>query len=552
MTGACTSRAGDRKSGLTGETARTGILKNKRKRQKEEKHFNQLHDSIIRTALKNVNCCGRGRMPEPAPPHFFPDAPPFLCTSAPSLFMIFMRTDIREKGEKGRRNRSAEHRASFTFGRLHGHEMKVLLISENRNTTHVSPFPLGLAFVVGALRRAGHEVNVLDFMFLEEWKEKLRTALDVLRPDAIGLSIRNIDNQDMHNPVFFLSSHLDIVATIRRYSNAPIVLGGAGFNIHPAGCLRYLGADLGIYGEGEEAFPLLLDALQGGEFEEVPGAVWKKNDHIIVNRPQYLSGPDRWASPAYGDFDVTAYHEAQGELPGCITIQNKRGCHMKCIYCSTPSLEGTHCRFRDVHQSVSEMASLNSEKSIRRFYVVDNVFNFPVSHAKQFCREIIARGLKVSWQAIVNPAFGDEELFELMAKAGCRFISLGNESGHELILKNLRKGFTLDNVRKAARLARENSIRYACFLLLGGPGETRDTVMQSVKFVEELSPDLVTLKAGIRIYPGTQLETLARNEGMIGSDQDLLHPVFYLSPAIREWIWDYLEKTAGSRENWKI
>lgn len=90
----------------------------------------------------------------------------------------------------------------------------------------------------------------------------------------------------------------------------------------------------------------------------------------------------------------------------------------------------------------------------------------------------------------MNPAFGDEELFELMGKAGCRFISLGNESGHELILKNLRKGFTLDNVRKAARLARANRIRYACFLLLRGPGETRNTVMQSLEFVAEKLEDL--------------------------------------------------------------
>lgn len=431
-------------------------------------------------------------------------------------------------------------------------DMKVLLISENRTTTLVSPFPLGLAFIASALRRAGHEVVVLDFMFIEKWEENLRTALNDFQPDSIGLSIRNIDNQDMGSPVFFLSDHLDIVKAIREYSIAPIILGGAGFNIHPAGCLHYLSADLGIYGEGEQAFPLLLDAIEGGKFEKVSGAVWKRDGHIIVNPPRYISEPDQWPPPSYGDFDVTAYHEAQSELPGCITVQNKRGCHMKCIYCSTPLLEGKQCRSRDLHTSVSEMASLSNEKNIQRFYIVDNVFNFPLSHAKDFCREIIAQGLQISWQAILNPAFGDEELFELMRKAGCRFISLGNESGHELILKNLRKGFTLNNVRKAARLARANGIRYACFLLLGGPGETQDTVKKSVEFVEELSPDLVTLKAGIRIYPGTQLEALARNEGMIESDQDLLHPAFYLSPAIREWIRDYLKKTVENRENWRI
>jgi radical SAM superfamily enzyme YgiQ (UPF0313 family) len=430
--------------------------------------------------------------------------------------------------------------------------MKVLLISENRTTTLVSPFPLGLAFVAAALRRAGHDVAVLDFMFLEEWKESLRSTLEKLQPDVVGLSIRNIDNQDMHKPVFFLSSHLDIAATIRRYSDAPLILGGAGFNVHPSGCLRYLGADFGIFGEGEEAFPLLLNAMKEGRVEKVPGAVWREDNGIIVNRPQYLTSPDQWVYPAYGDFDVTAYHNAQSVLPGSITVQNKRGCHMKCIYCSTPSLEGTHCRARDLGQSVGEMVSLNREHDIRRFYVVDNVFNFPLSQAKNFCGEIISQGLKINWQAIVNPAFGDEELFELMGAAGCGFISLGNESGHELILKNLRKGFTLDNVRKAARLARANGIRYGCFLLIGGPGETRDTVEQSLEFMDELSPDMATIKAGIRVYPGTQLETLARDEGMIGNDQDLLQPAFYLSSAVREWVWAYLEKMVSKHESWKL
>jgi len=104
----------------------------------------------------------------------------------------------------------------------------------------------------------------------------------------------------------------------------------------------------------------------------------------------------------------------------------------------------------------------------------------------------------------------------------------------------------------AARLARENGIRYGCFLLLGGPGETRDTVRQSVEFVEGLDPDLVTLKAGIRIYPGTKLEELARKEGMIGHDRDLLFPAFYISRDINEWVWVYLKEAVVNRENWKL
>ncbi len=120
----------------------------------------------------------------------------------------------------------------------------------------------------------------------------------------------------------------------------------------------------------------------------------------------------------------------------------------------------------------------------------------------------------------------DDELFELMGKAGCTFVSLGNESVHELILRNLRKGFTLDNIMRAARRARENGLSYGCFLLLGGPGETRDTVERSIAFVDELHPDIVTVKAGIRIYPGTPLEAIARWRAWLAVTRAFFSPPF--------------------------
>lgn len=430
----------------------------------------------------------------------------------------------------------------------------VLLIAGNRTTTLVAPFPLGLAFVAGSLKRAGRDVAVLDLMFRADWQAQLKETLQAERPDVIGLTVRNIDNQDARNPIFHLDENREIMALCREHSRAQVVLGGSGFNIHPAGCMEYLGADLGIYGEGEEAFPLLLEALDKKQgLEAVPGAVWRKNNSVVVNAPRKIADMDRSAAPDYSLFDTAAYfNDTQGTLPGCVTIQGKRGCHMKCIYCSTPALEGTQCRLRAVTQVVQDMAMLNREQGVTRFYVADNVFNFPVPNAKEFCREILRQGLDVQWQAIMNPAFGDDELFALMSEAGCSFMSLGNEHGTDLLLRNLGKGFTLKNVRTAAERARKNGIRFGCFLLFGGPGETRDTVTEAIDFVQSLEPDLVTLRAGIRIYPGTRLEALARREGVISQDQDLLSPAFYQAPELHGWVWDYLEQECAKRENWRM
>lgn len=374
------------------------------------------------------------------------------------------------------------------------------------------------------------------------------------RPDVIGLSVRNIDNQDSRNTIFYLDSLTDIVRLCREHTGVPIVLGGSGFSIHPARCLQYLEADFGIYGEGEQSFPMLLAALEkGAAVDRIPGAVWINGDNPAVNPPHFITDLNRWVQPSYDDFEVNRYQDYRsGTMPGCVTVQSKRGCHMKCIYCSTPFLEGTSCRARKIENVVQDIAYLNERYGIRRFYLADNVFNFPLSAAKDFCREVIKRGLTIEWQAIMNPAYGDAELFDLMRKAGCTFISLGNESGAELILKNLKKGFSPKRVRQMAALARGHGIKYGCFLLLGGPGEDRDTVRQSVEFVEELAPAIVSMKAGIRIYPGTKLEKIALEEKQISPGQDLLFPAFYMSSAIREWIWDYLEETCRKHERWSI
>ncbi len=117
---------------------------------------------------------------------------------------------------------------------------------------------------------------------------------------------------------------------------------------------------------------------------------------------------------------------------------------MKCIYCSTPFTEWTGCRSRKIEDVVGEMGVyLNEKRGIKRFFLADNVFNFPLSNAKDFCRGVIKSGLSIEWQAIINPAYGDDELFSLMRRAGCVFMSLGNESGVEPVLRNLEKGLRL-------------------------------------------------------------------------------------------------------------
>ncbi len=150
--------------------------------------------------------------------------------------------------------------------------MRVLLISANTETINMVPLPLGLNCVAVAARNAGHDIRLLDLMGGADIRRIIRDAIEGTKPEVIGISVRNIDNQSMAEPKFLLEPVRDTVAVCRAFSGAPIVVGGAGFSIFPEAALRYLQADLGICGEGEVAFTMLLQALErGGELSAIPG-----------------------------------------------------------------------------------------------------------------------------------------------------------------------------------------------------------------------------------------------------------------------------------------
>jgi radical SAM superfamily enzyme YgiQ (UPF0313 family) len=134
-----------------------------------------------------------------------------------------------------------------------------------------------------------------------------------------------------------------------------------------------------------------------------------------------------------------------------------------------------------------------------------------------------------------------------MSDAGCRQISLGFESGSAPILKNLNKHYNLDDIRTTSSLFARHGIERMGFLLLGGPGETRETVEDSLAFADSLELEALKVTVGIRIYPGTQLEEIAREQGVITTASNLLYPHFYLAPAVEQWLPERVKEWGKSR-----
>ena len=421
--------------------------------------------------------------------------------------------------------------------------MRVLLISANTETINMRTLPWGLWCVATAVRKAGHDVTVVDLMTEQDPGAAVAKAIKKTDPEVIGISVRNIDDQNMKSPTFFLEKVKQVVAGCRKASKAVLVLGGAGYSIFPESALEFLGADMGIQGEGEQAFTLLLDRLSSGaDLSAVPGLYLPGRG--LQGKRAFTPDLDDFPFP---DDTVLASCEPGDDL--WLPVQSRRGCFMNCSYCSTALIEGREVRQRLVRPVVECLARC-AKLGFRHVFFVDNNFNIPKPFALEMCKKMAATKLDINWRCILHPHNADEDLVRAMAAAGCSQVSLGFESGSETILQKMRKKFSLEDIRRTANLLAAHGIRRMGFLLLGGPGETRQSIEESLAFADSLKLDTVRVTIGIRIYPHIQLSAVAASEGVISPQDDLLYPRFYLAEGLEEWIEENLPAWKAARPHW--
>jgi radical SAM superfamily enzyme YgiQ (UPF0313 family) len=407
--------------------------------------------------------------------------------------------------------------------------MRVLLVSANIERLNILPLPLGPALVAAACRKAGHNVVLLNLMFEGDTQSAIQDCVEGFRPEVIGISVRNIDDQNMADPKFLLPPVREVVKACRSLCDTPIIVGGAGYSIFPESALRYLGADMGIRGEGEVAFAALLERVaKGAPVSGLPGL------YLPGQRPAdrtFARNLDDLPLPESGLWIPSVRGKSEFWVP----VQSRRGCPLDCSFCSTAAIEGRTLRAHSPEAIAAWLEQLASS-GFTNFNFVDNTFNLPPDYAKELCRKIVERGLALNFWCIIYPKWVDAELVELMTRTGCREISLGFESGSDPMLASLNKLFNTEEVKTVAKMFADAGIFRRGFLLLGGPGETRESVEDSLAFADSLNLDALKVTVGVRIYPETPLAATALAEGMIRPDDDLLWPRFYLAPRLRDWL----------------
>jgi radical SAM superfamily enzyme YgiQ (UPF0313 family) len=418
--------------------------------------------------------------------------------------------------------------------------MRVLLVSANRERSPYPVFPLGLAYLAGPLVAAGHRLSVLDLCFAADPETAVTEAVAEFRAEILVISIRNIDNVTFPLSRSYLDGIKKIVEQCR--GRVQVIVGGSGFSLMPVEVLALLDADYGIAGEGEEVLPLLLRAISDGAATDGLAGVIRRGDNSFP-APRLV---ERIGTPDRSLFAVERYHREGGMA----NLQTKRGCPFTCCYCTYPLLEGNRTRLRPIAEIVAELRGLVDKYGVSYVYFVDDIFNYPPDFAERLCRAIAHERLPLNWSAFINPAFMTPTLMEAMREAGCDAVEFGTDSGSPAMLKSLGKSFTVDAVRSSSRLCSEFGLDFAHYLLFGGPGETRETILESFALMDELSPTAVIAMTGIRVFPGTAIHLSALADGIIAPGSSLLEPVFYISPSIAGSLCDIITELSANRKNW--
>jgi len=320
-------------------------------------------------------------------------------------------------------------------------------------------------------------------------------------------------NEDVHLLGIFKKRNPQILTVI--FGSHPTFM--------PKYCLEKEEIDIIVRGEPDYILRDLIKSFkEGRSWEEINGIGYNKGGEKIINPPYpYIDNLDEL--PFLDDSfipDLVYFNPLIKRYP-YISLITSRGCPGRCVFCPAASFYGDRYRFQSAERVVAEMEYFY-RKGYREVYFRDETFTFVKRRVYEICRLLIKRRIKMFW--ICNARIGtvDLDLLKLMKIAGCHWIKFGVESGSQEILDMAKKGIKIDDIERTFQWARKVGINTHAHFMLGMPGETRDTLKQTIEFAKKIKP--TTASFGICTpYPGTPLfEEVAKNHPEIrdGSDVD--------------------------------
>lgn len=371
--------------------------------------------------------------------------------------------------------------------------------------------PMGLLYIATHALRVSDgrfRIEVLDTQVEGMNYARLREAFLEKRPDVVGISCMT----------FLLIDALKVARLAKEtLPGVHVVIGGTHPTIYPAEMIAQPEVDSIVMGEGEITFTALLEALADkAPLAGIPGLGYKDGGRPVLNAPRdFLQDLDGLPFP---DRELLPYRKYYNLLGGSREIMTSlltsRGCPHNCVFCTAK--DGRLCRMRSPENVVEEIEYCTA-RGITDFDIIDDTFTIHRKRVMAIAGRIIDRGLKITMDIRARVDQVDEDMLETLARAGVTRIRFGVESGDPRILKNLRKGITLDQVRTAFRMARNAGMTTFAYFMLGSPGETETEILKSIRLAREIDPDFVQFLITTP-FPATELYRLGIEQGVLDGD----------------------------------
>lgn len=358
--------------------------------------------------------------------------------------------------------------------------MKVGLVRPRYHTHLVTP-QLALGYLSSYIRAAGHSTVIVDGL-----NEDLSPGEIAGRCGDCGLV-----------GISALTDYFPEVAELGRGLKAAgrtVVVGGPQATARPEETLVRTGADYVIVGEGEETLRRLVEALEKGSDPEEEAGVYGPRRRSSVPR-ELLPDLDLLPFPDWAQMDPRIYQKAPHgafikRFP-VAPLMSTRGCPFACSFCASPFLWGRRIRFRSPGNVVDEIELLVRDYGVREIHFEDDNLTLRRSHVEEICHLLIRRKLEISWAAPngVRADTLDRGLLELMKRSGCYMLAFGIESGNQAILDRVGKETDLAAIQRAITAAGRAGIVTQGFFIFGLPGETEETVGETLRFAKRSGLD---------------------------------------------------------------
>lgn len=396
-------------------------------------------------------------------------------------------------------------------------------------------YPLGLGYIAAVLLKNGHETRIFDaehspecrsqdwleasrnyHLYLEALNNKnlpawqyFRAVLRDFRPDLVGISVLSVK----------VPVALTLASICKDFdSNIRVVVGGDHPTVLPQDMLKSSDVDFAVNGEGEYTMLELIEALEKGrtDFDRIDGLTYKQNGKMIRNNAREpIDKLDELPFPAVESIiGFESYRPIDlGIMMTC------RGCSYLCTHCGIVNTSGRLVRSRSAGNIISEMKKLHQQYGVRYFSFRDATFTFERRRILELCDQIHLNHIDAQWECLTRMNFLDDELIIKMKDSGCVMVRVGIESGNEQLLKRMKRGISLNKIKQGARMLNNNGMRWSAYFMFGVPGETRQTIEDSLKLISEIDPPFVTV-SNYSLIPGTEMYEEVRRLGLISDNID--------------------------------